>query len=104
MAKLTKLPALAIINGFKGVIDYYVHDGVACARRWPRSPGHLRAQAVMAQWSDFAYASRSWQTLSPEVQAAYIETAHGTSLSGRDLYVKSYLTDYFRDGQWGTDY
>ena len=100
MAKLANLPHLAVINGFKGVIDYYLHDGVPCARHWPRSPGRRRAPAVEAQWEAFAWAASHWNDLSPEVQAAYVATAADTNMSGRDLFVKSYITDYFRDGQW----
>lgn len=110
MAKLKVLPELGIIDGFKGVIDFYVNHqscdpeledpGIPCARRWPRSPGKRRAAAVEAQWPAFAYAAGSWNFLSPEIQQAYRDTAADTHMSGRDLYVKSFLTSYFREGQW----
>lgn len=100
MAKLKKLPNLAIINGFKGKIDYYIWCGVPCARSWPRSPGRLRAPAVKAQWPAFAWAAANWNSLSPEVQEAYRRTAQESRMSGRDLFVKSFISDYFRDGQW----
>jgi len=93
VAKIKKLPGTAIINGFKGVLDYYVWKGIACVRQWPRSPGHWRAPAVMAQWSAFSEATKLWNTLSPEVQDAYNQMAAGTHLSGRDLSVKCYLTN-----------
>lgn len=110
MAKLKVLPQLAIIDGFKRKVDFYVNyqtkdpelrgKGVPCARRWPRSPGKRRAAAVEAQWLAFAFATQSWDFLSPEIQQAYRDTAADTHMSGRDLYVKSFLTSYFRDGQW----
>jgi len=100
MAKLTVLPELAIIDGFKGKIYIYLHDGVPCARRWPRSPGKRRAAAVEAQWLAFAYAAASWNFLSDEIQQAYRDTAADTRMSGRDLYLKSFLGTYFREGQW----
>ncbi|MBA7567137.1 hypothetical protein ES708_08837 [subsurface metagenome] len=93
MAKIKKLPGTAIINGFKGVLDYYVWKGIACVRRWPRSPGHRRAPAVEAQWSAFSEATKLWQLLSPEVQDAYNQMAAGTHLTGRDIQVKTYLTN-----------
>lgn len=96
MAKLKNLPALAIINGFKGKIDFYVHRGINCARKWPRSPGRKRAPAVEAQWSTFRYATKAWVYLSPEVQDAYRQNARGTSLSGRDLFIKGYITGYIK--------
>lgn len=110
MARLETLPSEAIISGFRGVIDYYVYHpscpaetgvkGIPCARRWPRSPGHRRAPAVEAQWAAFAWAAANWNSLSPEVQEAYNQTAQGSGMSGRDLFVKSYISDYFREGQW----
>jgi len=94
MAKLTALPSLAIISGFKGKIDFYLWMGIPVARKWPRSPGHKRAPAVEAQWADFATASRLWGEMSQELQDAYIESAHGTTLSGRDLAAKAFLSGY----------
>ena len=110
MAKLKALPSLDVINGFRGVIDYYVYHpscpaetgvaGTPCARRWPRSPGHRRAPEVEAQWTAFAWAAANWNSLSPEVQEAYNQTAEQTNMTGRDLFTKSFITDYFREGQW----
>lgn len=106
MAKLKVLPELAIIDGFKGKVDFYVNyqssdpelrgRGVPCARKWPRSPGHRRAPAVEAQWAAFAYAAAHWSSLSDEIQAAYNEMASGTGLSGRDFFTRSYLTGLYR--------
>jgi len=110
MSKLGALPALAIIDGFKGVIDYYVNHqtcdpelagpGIPCARSWPRSPGQKRAPLVEAQWPAFTWAASNWNSLSPEVQEAYRKTAQGTNLTARDLFTKAFITDYFREGQW----
>lgn len=96
MAKLTVLPELAIIDGFKGKVDFYLHDGIPCARRWPRSPGKRRAPAVEATWEAFAYAAAKWKDLPPEIQAGYNEMASGTGLSGRDMFTRSYLTGLYR--------
>ena len=110
MAKLTALPSLEMISKMAGVIDYYVYypscpaetgvAGTPCARRWPRSPGHHRAPAVEAQWQAFAWPSANWNYLSPEVQEAYRTTAQEAGLTGRDLFTKSFIADYFREGQW----
>jgi len=106
MAKLKALPGLDIISGFKGVIDYYVNyqscdrevagKGIPCARRWPRSPGHLRSPAVMEQWSAFSEASRYWSQLTPRVQETYNKMASGTGLSGRDMFTRGYISGLYR--------
>lgn len=110
MAKLAALPEMAIISGFKGLIDFYVNYqthqadtgeiGTPCARRWPRSPGSKRAPLVQAQWPAFAWAASNWTSLSPYVQEAYRQTAQQSNLTARDLFTKSFITDYFRQGQW----
>ena len=106
MAKLTALPHQAIIDGFKGKVDFYIYHptcepesrghGIPVARKWPRSPGHLRAQAVMEQWADFSYAAGAWSLLSEEIQEAYKRLSIGSGLSGRDLFTRSYLTGLYR--------
>lgn len=89
------MPAQAIIDGFKGAIDYYVHDGIPCVRKWPRSPGHRRAPAVEAQWPAFTVAAQLWADLPPEIQAAYNSMAQSSGLSGRDLAARAYLSGLF---------
>lgn len=100
MAKLIAFPSQAIISGLKGKIDFYVWKGILCVRKWPRSPGHKRAPGVEAQWSTFAWASANWNSLSPYVQAAYKDTSQESTLTARDQFTKSFISDYFRDGQW----
>jgi len=96
MAKLTALPHQDIISGLKGKIDFYLWMGIPVARKWPRSPGHKRAPAVEAQWPAFTIASRLWGQMDEELQQGYIESAHGTTLSGRDLATKAYLSGYLK--------
>jgi len=92
VAKITKLPGAAVISGFKGTLDFYVWKGIACVRSWPRSPGHRRTPAVEAQWPAFATATRLWNDLSPEIREAYKRMAAGLHLTGRDIFVKAYLS------------
>lgn len=96
MAKLLVMPQQAIIDGFKGNIDFYVNMGIPCARAWPKSPGNARSPAVMAQWPLFSYASKEWNNLSQTVQNAYEELATNSGLSGRDMQVRAYLTGLYR--------
>ncbi|MBA7580413.1 hypothetical protein ES708_22304 [subsurface metagenome] len=96
MAKLAVLPEAAIISGFKGKLDFYLHDGVPCVRAWPRPPRRARAPAVQAQWPAFSYAAKEWSNLSPQVQEAYRQLATGSGLSGRDMQVRAYLSGLYR--------
>lgn len=96
MAKLTTLPSQKIISGLKGKIDYYVYMGIPVARQWPRSPGRFRSPGVQSQWTAFATASRLWTQLSPDVQETYREMAQGGGLSGRDIFMKGYLSGIYR--------
>jgi len=85
------MPGTAIINGFKGTLDFYVHCGINCVRSWPRSPGHDRAPAVQAQWTAFAWAASNWNNLTPVIQDAYRQLAQGTNATPRDLFMRSFI-------------
>lgn len=92
MATLTKLPGQKIIDGYKGTIDFYVWMGIPCARSWPRSPGRDRAPAVEAQWPAFTWAAQNWPSIDQETRDAFNRMAAGTNMSGRDIFVKSYIS------------
>ncbi len=92
MAKLTAMPEQSIIDGFKGTVDYYVWNGIPCARKWPSSPGHRRAPLVEAAWPAFAFAGSYWNNLAPEVKASWNAMADGFPLTGRDMFTKSFLS------------
>lgn len=95
MAVLDTLPAQSIIDGLKGVLDFYSYKGIPVVRTWPRSPGHDRAPAVEAQWAAFSFAASEWNNLSPEVQQAYNTLASGTAYTARDWQMRAYLTGVF---------
>lgn len=99
MAKIQAFPGLATIDGFKGKLDYYVHDGQACVRTWPKSPGKKRTQAVMDQWPIFAWPAANWKSLSPYVQQAYTTLASGSGLSGRDFFMRAFIKGIFPPGK-----
>ncbi len=92
---------MAIISGFRGTLDFYVWKGIPCVRTWPRKAIYPPTQEELNTRIAFTWASQNWQFLSPEVQDAYRAMAAGTTLSGRDLFVKFYIskTDTsFEDG------
>ena len=92
MAVLTRLPSMAIINGFKGVVDFYYWMGIPVARKWPRKIGPHRSLEVREQWSVFANAARLWRELTPAAQQPYVEMASGTIYTARDLFMRGYIS------------
>lgn len=95
MARLDIMPSKAVIDGLKGVLDFYNHKGIPCVRTWPRSPGHRRAPLVEAQWAAFSYAAKEWDNLSPEVQQAYHDLASGTASTGREWFMRGYISGIY---------
>ncbi|GAH42548.1 unnamed protein product [marine sediment metagenome] len=96
MAKLTVMPQQAIIDGFKGSLDFYYWMGIPVVRAWPKSPGKARSPAVEAQWPLFTIAAQEWKKLSPIVQDAYRQLATNSGLTGRDMQVRAYITGLYR--------
>lgn len=91
MAVLDQLPSLAIIDGFKGTIDFYLWKGVPCARMWPihgkRQPYPDEAAGQQA----FSYINKAATTLDPFIIDQYKRMAVGTPLTWKDLLVRSYM-------------
>jgi len=96
MAKLETLPSMAIIDGFRDVIDFYVHRGIPCARAWPRSPGKARSPGVEAQWPVFKQAAVLFNKISPSVRKAYEDMGAGTNLTPKDLFFRGYISGILR--------
>lgn len=95
MAKIDKLPGIEIISSLKGKIDFYLWNGIAVARKWPRSPGHNRSPQVQAQWPAFSYTAKAWKELTPVIREAYEQMAVSTNMTGRDIFTKSYINGDF---------
>jgi len=97
MAIIKEMPGKRIISGFRGKLDFYYYMGLAVCRKWPRKPQRRRSPAVMAGWAPFAYASKEWNNLSPEVRRAYEILASDSALSGRDMMERAYLKGLYRN-------
>ena len=95
-----KLPGQAIIDGYKGKIDFYVWRTIPVARKWPRKPTYRRSPAELARQHIFGYASKIWNGMSLEIREAYAQTAGATNMTARDLATKAFIKSYFREGQF----
>jgi hypothetical protein len=91
MAKLSALPEEAIINGFKGSVDFYVCRTIPCARAWPRARTVPFTPQEKANWPIFAIATRIWPLLDSETRESLERMTPAASLSARDLATKLYL-------------
>ena len=96
MAILKEMVGKKVIDGFKGVIDFYYNMGIPCARAWPKSPGNHRNPNVMRQWPIFTNAAKLWREISPELQQAYTQMAVGTNLTGKDIFFRGYISGTLR--------
>ena len=86
MAVIAKMPNQKIVDGLRGVIDFYLWKGVAVARMWPYWPPrkpHPREKANQDEWGKIARAAR---TLPPNIVQAYKDMARGTPYTWRDLF------------------
>lgn len=91
MVKLAALPEQAIIDEFKGYIDFYYWKGIPCARSWPHWPPREPTPAEKANQDEFAYVVKLYNTISAEIKESYVFTASGTQYTCRDLFIKAFL-------------
>lgn len=96
MAIIREMVAQKIIDGFRGVIDFYFYMGIPCARAWPRKPTFKRNPNVQAQWPVFTTAAALWRELSPEIRQTYEDMAAVTNLTGKDMFFRGYISGTLR--------
>jgi len=87
MARLTALPSIDIIRGFKGVLDFYLWRGLPCVRRWPRAPTGPGTEAQIAARTLFGEVSAAYRTLAPLALEAYHDAAKDQPRTARDIYI-----------------
>lgn len=92
LARLDKMPSQEIIDGLKGVVDFYYWKGIPCARKWPHWAKREPTPDEKAAQDRFAYAARSWKNLPEYVKAAYNNMAASTFNTGREIYMRTYLS------------
>jgi len=95
MAKPDQLPEYNIIDGMKGIVDYYYWKGIAVARRWPRYFARKPTAAEAINQTDFAYINKLYSTLPPIIIEALQEHATGTTQISKDYLVRAYLKGLF---------
>jgi len=91
MAVLTQMPQQHIIDGFKGVVDFYEYKGIPCARKWPVWHPRQPSDTERAAQEAFAYINRIASQLPEYIKDQYHRMAVGTPWTWKDLLVKAYI-------------
>jgi len=91
MVILKTLPEQAIIDGFKGKIDFYVYKGLPVARKWPHYPKRKPHPLEKENQDAFRYCNQLYHTLQAFIQLQYQNMAKGTRLTAKDWFVKAYM-------------
>lgn len=90
MAKIYAMPSLAIVKGLKGKLDFYEWKGVACVRKWPRTPRSHLTTGTRSLWPVWGYITQQVPNTSPETIAALRTMIKATQLVWRDQQANLY--------------
>lgn len=85
------MPNQAIIDSFKGVLDFYYWNGIPCVRKWPVHKPRIPSDRELAARQTFADAAHMWNQLPPFIKAWYNRMAAGVRATGRDIFMRGYL-------------
>lgn len=89
MPRLNRLPALEVIRGLKGVLDFYYWKGIPCVRKWPRTPPSHRTAKSLAAAALFGAVVHAYALVGGAVKALFDQDAADQPRTGRDLYVSA---------------
>lgn len=90
MAKLKALPDLQRIKGMKGTVDFYIHKGVPCARKWPTKGRVTQSPASLDTAQTFAEIQHYTATLEPLLRYFATLAAADAPSTWRDIILVSY--------------
>lgn len=96
MVVITAMPSQAIIDSFRGVLDFYEYMGIPVCRKWPDFSHVKWSDAVKQSQRDFGYASSMASQVSTIVADAYRDMAKGSPFTWKDLLVKGYFIGVHR--------
>jgi len=91
MPKLTKLPSLSIIHGFRGILDFYLWKGIPCVRKWPVTPKSHLTKGTMTAAKTFGAIIKAYALVDTITRDAFTEDAQDHPRTARDIYVSATL-------------
>lgn len=81
------MPALEVIRGLKGTLDFYYWRGLPYVRKWPQTPRAHLTQGTLAAAAIFTAIIQGYALLGGKVKTLFQEAAADQPRTGRDLYV-----------------
>jgi len=96
MAVIDALPAMHIIDTFRGFLDFYVlqRGGAAktvCVRKWPVTPHSSLTAGTIAAQKPFAAAVKAATMVDQKTKDLYTAMAADTSYTWKDVAISLYL-------------
>lgn len=91
MAVLASMPSRAVIDGLRGVLDFYQWCDLVICRSWPRMRITERAPAVVSAQDRFSYIMQVSQDLPANVVESWHYLADQSNLTWRDWLLRAYL-------------
>ncbi len=91
MARLDRLPETAIIDGFRGVLDFYVDNGVPVVRSWPKKGRPGADTGSIAYQGRFARVNRWKPLITDPLKVAFDRYRTGGDFLWGDVMVSSYF-------------
>jgi hypothetical protein len=96
MAVIEQLPAMNIIDGFRGTLDFYVlcrgqKKKTVVVRSWPRFRRSNMSAASVAAQTPFAAAAAAVAQADADVQKLYAAMAEDTTYTWKDVAISLYI-------------
>jgi len=91
MAKIAAMPSMAVIDGFRGYLDFYQWCDLVIVRKWPRTNRDSLTPATIAAQKPFAYLNQQLPSLPAEVRESWEWLADQSNLTWRDWANRAYI-------------
>jgi hypothetical protein len=92
MAKIIAMPSKDVIDGFRGVVDFYRWCDLVIARKWPHAPDRARSEPVQISGAYFAYINQHATTIDEYTINALNDMASQSKMTWKDWLVSLYLS------------
>lgn len=90
MVKLAYIPSQAVIDGFRGVVDFACQLGIPYARKWPAPPCGDPPLSVTTKWEPFSYINKAAKDLPSVFIKALRRSSSDSNQSWKDLLIILY--------------